>query len=653
MQFPKLTPLQSRFAASLLASAVLVFLYFTLSNSQFAYAAEIDSILPSDHNHPIIIFDDEDFGFTDEFDDDSTRDDQYEPGFPLLDRSIIGRASAGVTALANNDAAQMNIEIGETQNYVFPKEALAGNLSAATPGLPSTVDRRAVLSGLHTDLRKRQDIPGGSRTLYITMNVCLQPSSNSSSGPVIPPQLQVYISQSADDDTPGPGVTSSAQHPVTVTGGFASVTVDADDDVYIGVSAPNTTDFTGIWNYELAGSIDAPFHSLDGETNLYLIDSDNNAALLVTDNLTQADADSEVYKEWMDLTPPFSMFAINQNDSAVLGVQNSYCGLQSYAQVTASESNNVEGEVSMTNRGLGSKPKQQFYIRDLNSSSTYFGFLAMAGNSTASGNGIVGGGGKVWQVMNFTTKQGKIPFPLPKTHTHEPLAEDSCALIFDLPFCSEVAYAVPSNPAFNMTSLASLYDDYASTYWTAFNYSLQQIQCNATNSAQYSLARNCDDCAASYKTWLCAVTIPRCEDFGSDLPYLMPRNTAQNFLNGTSYASIAGENSSLLRSVATNSSRNPMIDTDIKPGPYKEVLPCKDLCWDIVQSCPAALGFSCPLPGKGLDMSYGSRSDDGDVTCSYLGEVYYLSAARRNFILISRPILFWVMIAGTFAWTII
>lgn len=57
-----------------------------------------------------------------------------------------------------------------------------------------------------------------------------------------------------------------------------------------------------------------------------------------------------------------------------------------------------------------------------------------------------------------------------------------------------------------------------------------------------------------------------------------------------------------------NSSRNPMIDIDIRPGPYKEMLPCEDICYDLVRSCPAALQFACPLEGHGLNYSYGSPS---------------------------------------------
>jgi calcium channel MID1 len=91
------------------------------------------------------------------------------------------------------------------------------------------------------------------------------------------------------------------------------------------------------------------------------------------------------------------------------------------------------------------------------------------------------------------------------------------------------------------------------------------------------------------------------------------------------------DSATLLNLMATNSSRNPLIDQTIEPGPYKEVLPCEDLCYDLVQSCPAILGFGCPIRGKGLELSYGKRSNDsGIITCSYLGAAYYLSGSGRQ-----------------------
>lgn len=138
-----------------------------------------------------------------------------------------------------------------------------------------------------------------------------------------------------------------------------------------------------------------------------------------------------------------------------------------------------------------------------------------------------------------------------------------------------------------------------------------------------------------YTAWLCAVTIPRCEDFSTPgfVDWLQPRNIGQPFYNGSASSPLVNNPSlvdpGVINNSWANSSRSKRIDDTIKPGPWKEILPCRDLCYDLVQSCPAALGFACPLPGKGLEISYGSRhnSTDGRVTCNYPGESSFFSAA--------------------------
>ena len=92
------------------------------------------------------------------------------------------------------------------------------------------------------------------------------------------------------------------------------------------------------------------------------------------------------------------------SDSSILGVESSYCGLLNLAQIKANVDTQNQNVAGMTNRGLGGKPKEQFYINNLKATSKYWGFLAMARNSTP---GVIGGGGKVWKAMNFTTKTGK------------------------------------------------------------------------------------------------------------------------------------------------------------------------------------------------------------------------------------------------------
>lgn len=614
---PKLSPLQSRFAASLAASVLLLVLYLSFTKPHFAYAAELDTRIPSeDHNH-YLIFDDEDGHFFDprEVDEDAN--------------PITGRAVDGVFALDNNTPQNSNINIGETQYWVFPKATIDGPHGEIGTGLPGEKlkKRDAILD--QSELERRQ----AGRKVYITFNTCLQPSPNTSaadSDNSIPPQLELYLSLSESNPKPGPASGSTEQQTIQVEHGYAIYETDADSDVYVGISAPNTTEFDGIWNYEVAASIDAPFHSFAGEnvTNLYFVDGDNHAALLITNDTTEAMPNETIYQEWMKINPPWGVFASNQNDRSFLGIQRSFCGLKNTAQLAANIKGITNQNVAqMTNRGLGGKPKEQFYVTGLNNTSKYWGILAMDGNSTDSGVGVIGGGGTVWEPITFETK-----------------TENNCALMYNLSFCSEVAYAVPANPdkfspITGLPELAALYDSYAAQMYTYFNYSLQQIPCNTSSSAQYSLARNCDDCARAYKQWLCAVTIPRCADYSSTSSFLKPRNLGQPFVNGSSISSAQFDvDQALLNAVATNSSRNPLIDTDIRPGPYKEVLPCKDLCYDLVQSCPASLGFSCPLAGAGLEDSYGRRSNDsGVISCSYLGAAYYLSAADK----IRNPLSMW------------
>lgn len=79
---------------------------------------------------------------------------------------------------------------------------------------------------------------------------------------------------------------------------------------------------------------------------------------------------------------------------------------------------------------------------------------------------------------------------------------------------------------------------------------------------------------------------------------------------------------------AYNQSRNNEIDNVIKPGPYKELLPCEDLCFDIVRSCPAQMGFACPNEPM-RELSYGKRDPTGrDLKCNFPGAVVDLNQDR-------------------------
>lgn len=209
----------------------------------------------------------------------------------------------------------------------------------------------------------------------------------------------------------------------------------------------------------------------------------------------------------------------------------------------------------------------------------------------------------------------------------------NCAIIYNLSFCTDTAYAVPYNPKnLDKAALANKYDQRAQELYQNFSLSLKQIPCNTPPEASYSLVRNCTDCAAAYKAWLCAVTIPRCQDFSSTEVAFQPRSLAYAFWNDT--PTVPNPTALQARNM---SGRNPWIDQEINPGPWKEVLPCKDLCYNLVRSCPAALGFSCPKD-RWLKWNYGDESPPikcNDPTMAWI----HKNAASRG----QGPILWLVM----------
>ncbi|KAF2154858.1 hypothetical protein K461DRAFT_319362 [Myriangium duriaei CBS 260.36] len=669
---PKLTQLQARFAASAGASLFLLVIYLFLSSPRLAYALEIpepdsgSSTRGNDHNW-FRLDDGEETVFGQRLSDDAARDILLsgEEESPTATSDAVAaegdgteprkrQASSTASALpGNNTPIQSTIKAGQTLQFVFPSKDVFGPHGPPGAGLPGQFDQfqdaggddidffanellsdNVGASGEQVNRKKRQDKQ--PVTVFISINTCTQPNWTSTGHPdQLPPQLTLYFSETSTNVGPS----GSAQFNYSLDEGFAAGIVNATGDVHIAVTASEApSGFTGDWSFQLAASIDDYFHdSIGGPSPLYLVDTDSNSALMVTDNVTQAQPTDPVYSEWMNLKPvPFILFAQSFDKlTNIIGMRSSFCALQTAAQITANpkDAGNPMATVQMEmiTRGLGTKPKQQFLLKSLAQTSSYQVFLAMSGNSTASGAGVIGGGGRVWSATNLTTK-----------------TEQNCALLFNLPFCDTVAYAVPSNPyTYNTTSaLASFYDDYAASLYTNFSLSLQLIPCNATSTSRYSLSHDCDDCAAAYKAWLCAVTIPRCMDYSTPLRYLQPRNVAQKFFTNQSvlpdaqlYASYnpmegapggsGADQLVLADTVAANQSRVARIDSMVQPGPYKELLPCEDLCFDLVRMCPAALGFTCPAEGRGLDAGYGKRNDAPGVSCSFAGAVYQLGAAGR------------------------
>jgi calcium channel MID1 len=424
----------------------------------------------------------------------------------------------------------------------------------------------------------------GNGTVYITVSTCTQPFPNVQLNATevyangTPPALQLYVSTDPSNTRPGPGQDDSRQTTQTFTNGFVNITLNSvTSDVYITVLSHNiSADWQGSWSYQLGTSTQGlhalaqlttePQQSVIAGENLWVIDTSQADALITTGNLSTS------------TQQPFDIYAVPADSDHVFStLSNSFCAFRSNPSLLTTANANI----SMTTRGAGGLPKQQFFLQGLSPNSTYNVYLTLPLTNNSLGGTVF------TPSMSIQTK-----------------VSNNCQLVFNLPFCTETAYAAPANPnILNSSALSSFYDNLASSLYTNFSTTLQLTPCNTTLTAQYSLFRNCSTCATAYKNWLCAVTIPRCADITNLAPYLFDR--------------------------PVNTSRQSLIDQTVKPGAYKEFMPCSDLCWGIEQNCPSTLGFGCPLPGS-FAMQNSYVEDSTGKTCNAPQLQYLASGVGRG-----------------------
>lgn len=398
----QLSPLQSRLAASVIATVLLLILYLSLFNPQFALAQEIN------HGSPIVLDDTANLDTPESELELEMRALAYEPDFQAFDRSIIGRATYETTTLKNNVPAADNLNAGESMPFVFDPSQLSNRQEDLQLEL-----RREPRTAEETSEDKAGDGDGGPNkratgTIYISANTCLQPSGNTT-GSSLPPQLMLYVSTSTQNKSPGPSGDSSQQDVLTFTEGAVMYNLTTSDIVYFSVAAGNmSSEFSGVYNFQVAASVDGWYHSYNeaATEELFWVDSDTTSVLLMTNNLTTS-YDFEVEQKIMSTTP-YVMFAQSDADQSIAGLLYSYCGLNTNAQIAAVRNGQATTQITtgMTKRGAGGHPKQQFYFSGLNSSTKYQGILARNVDNSTDTN-VMGGGGTVFRATEFNTKSSK------------------------------------------------------------------------------------------------------------------------------------------------------------------------------------------------------------------------------------------------------
>lgn len=184
-----------------------------------------------------------------------------------------------------------------------------------------------------------------------------------------------------------------------------------------------------------------------------------------------------------------------------------------------------------------------------------------------------------------------------------------------LAFCPAVAHSVPAPASVSTADLITHYNNTLSSSITNFTRTLSTFSCNSTTYGGYSFVSTCADCLAAYRTWTCAISLPRCTDppinatlaTGDSLEWTIPTTYQQTLLRANPLTSRTPTFApDLLRqtfpSLTVNSS---LAVLDQTPFPYAEVPPCLDTCHLVEARCPPFVGFQCPREGGTGTAGYG------------------------------------------------
>ncbi len=381
-----------------LTSTLLVYLFYLSTLPCLAQADDADTIIHEDHNHHRLL---NPYDQSDTLQHGQIRESIYEPDWAGLDRGIIGRAPEDVTALANNAPQPMNIEPGDIQYWTFPKSSLQGphaNQAFNLPLDPNATTKTTCLEDDLIQLADKLNTAANSRQVWLSISVCDQPTSATAGAAGAPPQLEVYISRSSNNQKPDLG---RSDRVIDVKGGYGYLNMSSgSEDIWVGVRAPQLPGFDGIYNYELAASIDAPYVTyFNGDPNLNdtpitAWDTDSNSSILWTGDITNSLSNTTTFSRWMEMNPPFSVYIHDEEDRAFQSMIRSVCGLRNHAKVKKSDNSMIK---------IGGQPKQQFYVNGLNRSTTYYAIMTL---ESGSANATAGGGGTVWEAIKFKTKSG-------------------------------------------------------------------------------------------------------------------------------------------------------------------------------------------------------------------------------------------------------
>lgn len=379
----QLSPLQSRLVASLAASLAVLVLYWLLLSPSFAQAAELPSRSDAELDFDLVR---QDLEQTDDL------PSSYEPDIGPFGHSIIGRQAPPEAVPINLETPiPKNVEPRGAACFVLSPSSLADSGDSKRRRDHDILDPETSGNSSDSERVRRQD--GGGTTVYISSTTCLRPSYTNNDGENRqPPQLRMLAATSSDAGCPMSTEELDDDMWVSFDEGLAMLSVDVSDaPLYITVIAPDEQgDFSGVYNVEMAVSTSNYYYYYDEASStdkaVLWMDSDSSAALLVSQNLTHNRDDIQ---KIMRRDPPFELYVENTASSSLAGIRRSLCGMEKSALISArndtgtAQSNLVR--TSMTTRGPGALPKQQFYFEGLNRTSTYNAVLVQVSDYDDTG----------------------------------------------------------------------------------------------------------------------------------------------------------------------------------------------------------------------------------------------------------------------------
>ncbi|OCH89949.1 hypothetical protein OBBRIDRAFT_777729 [Obba rivulosa] len=340
--------------------------------------------------------------------------------------------------------------------------------------------------------------------------------------------------------------------------------------------------------FEVGVSNSAPLHQLL-DTLPLLGDTTSNQAFLFSPPFSPPSYTAPTYPNYTlppaNLTfpatpsppPDFTMFVIPTSQSVLSSMPHTGCALSAAA---STGSNNVVTQPTSASQGMWLRDSDgwrwQWLVNGLTPQTNYTAYA-------------VQDGAKVSGPINFVTKT----------------ASFSCPIVHSLPFCPSAAWAVPlpapSDPSqgHNAHTLPSSLVDPLISVLTNFTTMLTTFPCGRD---EYSPLVSCADCQAAYRTWFCAVSLPRCGEFPPTAPVAAPSAPATS--SALPQQQPAQQPLPALMPQPTSvPPRSPFLPAF--PATYDALLPCLETCNAVDRACPPFLQFKCPLPKYTASASYG------------------------------------------------